>query len=322
VCQAFAGIAIWSLAIASRFDRSRGLALATALSGPGLVAALTPIVASYAIGRFGWSASYAILGGAALLVAWPVLFAGLRSAKDLAPRASTAKAAPAAEAAGLTFREAMRSRVFWSLFACAAIIGTGISALIVHFVPMALERGVPAKSAAAVTSLIGLCAIGSRLVTGLLMDRLPGRLVAGVLFLMPVGACALLLSPGGVETMTLAAIAIGLALGAEFDVLAVLVSRYLGMRAYGAIYGQIVATFGLGIGFGPAIGGLLFDQAQSYRPMLLMLAAVLLIPSILSFLLGRVPPWGAAPPAPAPKPRGEGPSEATLHRQPSAQGGG
>jgi len=300
VCHPFAGIAIWSLAIASRFDRSRGLALATALSGPGVVGALTPLTATYLIGRFGWATSYAILAGAALLIALPVLIAFLRSAHDVQRPLSAGKSAPPAIAGGLTFREALRSRVFWSLFVCAAVIGTGISALIVHFVPMALERGISATSAAAVSGLIGLSAIGSRLVTGVLMDRLPGRIVGGFLFLMPVGACALLLSPGGIGMATVAAVAIGLALGAEFDVLAVLVSRYLGMRAYGAIYGQIVATFGLGIGFGPAIGGAFYDQTHSYRLMLLTLGALFLIPSLLSFLLGRVPVWSAPIPAESP----------------------
>jgi MFS family permease len=295
ICHPFAGIAIWSLAIASRFDRSRGLALAAALSGPGVVATLIPSIASYLLTRFGWSTSYMILGGVSLLIAAPVLFAWLRSARDLAARHARTGPAPALPpaAGGLTFREALRSRAFWSLFVCSAVIGTGISALIVHFVPMAQERGISTGSAAAVSGLIGLSAIGSRLVTGFLMDRLPGRIVGGVLFLMPVGACLLLLSPGGIGLFTAAAVAIGLALGAEFDVLAVLVSRYLGMRAYGAIYGQIVATFGLGIGFGPAIGGALFDQAGSYRLLLSILATALLVPPLLAFLLGRVPVWVA-----------------------------
>jgi len=296
-----AGIAVWSLAIASRFDRSRGLALATALSGPGVAAALTPMLASSAISHFGWAKSYPILGGTALVIGLPVLFASLRSARDLeARRTARRQVASAAipDAPGLTFREALVGRVFWSLFVCSALIGTGISALIVHFTPMALERGISSGVSASVSGLIGISAIGSRLLTGFLMDRLPGRLVAGVLFLMPVGACLLLLAPGGIAVLTCAAIAIGLALGAEFDVLAVLVSRYLGMRAYGAIYGQIVATFGLGIGFGPAIGGLLFDQTHSYRLMLLTLAALFLIPPVLAFLLGRQPVWAAAAPTP------------------------
>jgi len=298
-CHPFAGIPVWSLAIASRFDRSRGLALATALSGPGVVASLAPTTAAYLIGRFGWSKAYPMLGLGALVIALPVLFAALRSAHDLARRSPQAERAPVVVGPGLTFAQALRTPAFWSLFVCSALIGAGVSSLIVHFVPFAIDRGIPAKSAAAAAGLVGVSAIASRLFTGFLMDRLPGRLVAGVLFLMPVGACALLLSPGGIGLITVAAVAIGLTLGAEFDVLAVLVSRYLGMRAYGSIYGQIAATFGIGIGFGPAIAGFLFDQTHSYRPFLWILGGVLLIPSVLSFLLGPVPTWGERTPEPA-----------------------
>jgi nitrate/nitrite transporter NarK len=55
---------------------------------------------------------------------------------------------------------------------------------------MALERGITTRDAAWAASLTGLFAIGSRLATGFLMDRLPGRLVGAVLFAMPLTACA------------------------------------------------------------------------------------------------------------------------------------
>jgi MFS family permease len=293
-CQVLAGVAVWSLAIASRFDRSRGLALAASLSGPGVVAALTPVVATAAIARYGWAATYPLLAAGAFVIGMPMIAFGLHSAHDLRRRGGLAAAVPTAPIGGMTLAEARRSRAFWFLLTCSALLGTGIAALLVHFVPMALERGISAKDAGWAASLTGLCAIGSRMATGFLMDRLPGRLVGAVLFAMPMSACALLLAPGGLPMMTAAAVAIGLTLGAEFDVLAVLVSRYLGMRAYGAVYGQIVGTFGLGIGFGPAIGGALYDAAGDYRTMLFSLGGAFLIPPVLCALLGRVPRWDPA----------------------------
>lgn len=293
-CQMFAGVAVWSLAIASRFDRSRGLALAAALSGPGVVATLTPIVSSAAIARYGWSATYPLLAAGAFVIGLPVILWGLHSAHDLVRRSGGTTSAPVAISAGMTLAQARRAPAFWSLLACSALLGAGIAALLAHFVPMALERGIAAKDAAWAASLTGLFAIGSRLATGFLMDRLPGRLVGAVLFAMPMTACALLLAPGGLGMMTAASIAMGVTLGAEFDVLAVLVSRYLGMRSYGAVYGQIVGTFGLGIGFGPAIGGALYDVTGDYHTMLVTLGAVFLIPPVLCALLGKVPRWDVA----------------------------
>ena len=49
--------------------------------------------------------------------------------------------------------------------------------------------------------------------------------------------------------------------------LAVLVSRYMGMREFAAINGQVAAVFGLGVGFGPALSSVVVD-ATAFKSML------------------------------------------------------
>ena len=55
---------------------------------------------------------------------------------------------------------------------------------------------------------------------------------------------------------------------AEMDLIAFLLSRYLGMRSFGEIYGYFFAIFMLGAGLGPYAMGISFDMTGSYRPML------------------------------------------------------
>jgi MFS family permease len=294
ISYAFAGASLWALAVASRFDRSRGLALAVALCGTGLIGAGTPVLGSIVLTRFGWQATYAMLAGTALIAGLPLLLRFLHSARDLDLKRPEAAEA-AVELPGLDYREALASRRFWMLAAAAALIGAGIAGLIVHFIPMAIQRGIAPEAAARAGGLIGAAAILGRLVTGTLMDHLPGRLVGGALFLLPMVACLLLWAGAEtLEVMIFAALIIGFATGAEFDVLAVLVSRYLGMRSYAAIYGLIAALFGIGVGFGPAIGGALFDSFGSYQSMLWFLAGVFMAAAALLFLLGPYPDWHAA----------------------------
>lgn len=289
----FAGASLWSVAVASRFDRSRGLALAVALCGTGVAGASTLVFGSRVLDRFGWQATYAALGCTVLILGLPLLLAFLHSARDLQlQRPSGGMSAPV-EAPGLSFGEALRHARFWMLAISAMLIGGGVAGLIVHFIPMGIQRGIAPVDAAAIAGLIGMAAIVGRLITGALMDYMPARLVGGCVFLLPVLACFLLAS--GISAMPLmmaTAVIIGLATGAEFDVLAILVSRYLGMRAYAAIYGQIAALFGIGVGFGPTIGGALFDMFGSYEPMLWFLAALFAIAAALLFLLGPAPHWG------------------------------
>ncbi len=294
VSYAFAGASLWALAVASRFDRSRGFALAVALCGTGLIGAGTPVFGSMILTGFDWRATYVILGGTALVAGLPLLLRLLHSARDLELKRPEALAATEGPP-GLSFREALASRHFWMLAAASALIGAGIASLIVHFIPMCIQRGIAPEPAARAGGLIGIAAIFGRLVTGTLMDHFPGRVVGGALFLLPMAACLLIWA--GADTLAVmmaAALIIGFATGAEFDVLAVLASRYMGMRSYAAIYGLIAALFGIGVGFGPALGGALFDAFGSYESMLWFLGGVFLVAAALLFLLGRYPDWRLA----------------------------
>lgn len=64
------------------------------------------------------------------------------------------------------------------------------------------------------------------------------------------------------------AVLIGLATGAEGDLLAFLAARQFGLRSYGAIYGVLAAMFGIGMGLAPWLAGHAFEVFQSYVPIL------------------------------------------------------
>ena len=68
----------------------------------------------------------------------------------------------------------------------------------------------------------------------------------------------------------------GNSLGAEADAMAPLVSRYFGMRAFGAVYGACFGVFSLGMAKGPLLMVYGFDLTHSYsspRSVLLLLLA-------------------------------------------------
>ena len=66
-------------------------------------------------------------------------------------------------------------------------------------------------------------------------------------------------------TAIISVVLLGVAAGMEYDLLAYLVSRYFGIRAYAAIYGCLYAFFGFGAGFGPAVFGRAFEATGSYN---------------------------------------------------------
>jgi MFS family permease len=104
--------------------------------------------------------------------------------------------------------------------------------------------------------------------------------------LLPVFGVALLWSGIGAPAPFFAAVLMGLAIGAEVDMLGFFTSRYFGRRSFGTLYGLIFAAFTLGIGVGPAILGVGFDTYHTYNQVLGAFIVALIVASALFLTLG------------------------------------
>jgi MFS family permease len=111
-----------------------------------------------------------------------------------------------------------------------------------------------------------------------------------VLLVLSAAGCVLLgvadLPPWVVR---LAVISIGLSAAAEVDLLSYLTGRYLGMRAYGRIYGWQLSVFFVGAAVGPYVAGVAYDHFHSYLPTLRFAAGALLFGAAVLGTLGRPP---------------------------------
>ena len=137
--------------------------------------------------------------------------------------------------------------------------------------------------------MMGLALIGGRVVAGYLLDKFFAPYVA-IAFLCGPIAGMLLLSQGGTGPLAvLSALLLGLGVGAEVDLIAYLVSRYFGLKAFGEIYGYLFGVFIVGTGVGPLIMGIGFDSFGAYRPMLIAFAILLGLSCLLMLRLGEYP---------------------------------
>jgi hypothetical protein len=75
-------------------------------------------------------------------------------------------------------------------------------------------------------------------------------------------------------------------MGAEVGLIALFVSRYFGLRAYGAIYGALFGLFLVANGLGPYLHGLAYDLMRSYEPALIASCVCLLVGALLLASLG------------------------------------
>jgi len=103
-----------------------------------------------------------------------------------------------------------------------------------------------------------------RIGCGYLLDVFFGPRVSAALFAAIAIGLGLLAVSHAIWAAFVGAFLVGLGLGAETDIIAYLVSRYFGLRSYGAIYGWIWAVFGLSGGLGAYLMGLGFDKTGSY----------------------------------------------------------
>ncbi|VXB99566.1 membrane hypothetical protein [Brevundimonas sp. G8] len=103
---------IWTGAVASRFDASRGLAVALTLAGSGAASTLLPLVATWLIGEFGWRVAFVGLGVIWAILLLPLILLFFRGANEgTSPRNRT----PGGDLTGLTFYEGIRKPAFTSV---------------------------------------------------------------------------------------------------------------------------------------------------------------------------------------------------------------
>ncbi len=275
----------YSRVVANWFDRSRGLALGLASAGIGVGALVMPSLTQLFIQEFGWRHAYAALGCLSLVIAAPVVGIFLRGTPEevgLFPdgaeeiRDSGLLGKPIS---GLTVAEALRTRTFWQLCLIFFAVSACANGTITHLAPLLTDRGVPGRNAAFAVSLFGAATIAGRVGNGYLVDRFFAPRVAAFLFGGAAVGVGLLWNgvTGGVALV--AAMLLGLAIGAEADVMPFLISRYFGMRSMGALLGFVFGAYTLGAGGGPYLFGAGFDATGSYRAplgyaFLILLAAI------------------------------------------------
>ncbi|MGP4056279.1 MFS transporter [Mycobacterium sp. 4D054] len=300
---------VWTSAVASRFEASRGLAFAVTLSGGSLAAAVFPPLATTFIDEWGWRGAFfglgAVWGGLVLVVVW-LFFRGVQDAKvargggardDNPARVRTAvppAAAPCgpADLPGLTLREGLRSATFYKLLLAAGLFAFTTLGIVVHLVPILRDAGAEPLAAAGTAALVGVFSIAGRLGVGVLLDRFPGRVVGACAYLVPILGCAALLIDGSSPvSQTVAAALFGLTLGAEVDVIAYLASRYFGLKNFGGLFGGLVAGLSLGTAFGPLAAGATSDHFGGYTNFLLLTIVLMAISSLALASLKSPPCW-------------------------------
>jgi len=272
---------IWTSAVATRFEASRGLAFAITLCGAAIVQTLFPYLGAKLIAAYGWKVAIAAQAGIWLAITFPMVFFFFRGAHDRGGKTHDAPATERAELTGARFAEGLRSSIYLRLLLVSLLFTFTIVALVVHFVPILSARGIDKIEAAGLASLVGVGSIVGRLGTGLLLDRFRGSYVGAVAFLLPAIGCLLLMISGSsIAGAAAAAALIGLTLGAEVDVIVYLTTKHFGLKNFGALYGGLLAALSVGAATGPLGASVIFDAYGEYSPFLWIVVGFMVASSL------------------------------------------
>ena len=280
---------VWGAAIASHFHVSRGFGLAIGLSGSGLAAAVYPPLTLWLLDTFGLRGVYPGLGLFTLLTLGPLVLFAFKPA-------ATGKAAVTVEAVnpettwGLTLSQALRTTMLWRIVLVMAVAAVVSSAINVHMQSLLTDGGVSPGTAVSIVAALGPSTLIGRGLGGFFLDRFHARWITAISFLMPAIGCVLLIFFDGIYWRGfLASVLIGFAVGVEGGLLPFLLSRYFGLKAFGAIYGLGMAAFGGGYALGPTAAGFLFDTLGSYDAFLMVTAGALVTAGLVALSYGVYP---------------------------------
>ena len=281
---------IWTGVLNNWFTKHRGKAIGITMAGTGLGAFLLPPIVEFLIANHGWRTAYRGIGLGALLISLPIVFALFKEKPDSSTATDGEVMANKVETWGLTTRDAMRTKQFWILGAVLFLTVIVVAGLLSNFERIMTEQGFERSSIAQIAAVMGLTVIIGRLMVGALVDRFWAPGVAACFFL--VATLGLLILVGTQVTMAtalLVAVMIGLAAGAELDLLAYLTGKYFGPAHYPAIFGLIIAFFTVGAGIAPPLFGMAAQMFQGYGTMLSISIGLLLVSILLFLSLGRYP---------------------------------
>ena len=277
---------VWTAAIAMRFEKNRGLAMALALSGTGITSAIVPAITAHLVQAYGWRGAYIGLGAMSFVVVFPLILL-LFDRDDTHRRVAQQTALiPGAAIAKNEFRQPR----YLLLTAAALLYSIGATGLGINAVPILIEEGFELYRAAEIAGLIGIGTITGRILGGFLLDHMDGRFVAVGCGLAGMMTAAILLGTDqSVGAASAACFFLGLAAGAEYDACAYLTTRHFPRRNFGALFGLIGALSGVGAGLSPMIANAIYDVTLTYQTVLWGIFPLFTLSSILFLMMGPYP---------------------------------
>ena len=263
-------------AVAGWFLRRRGQALGLATAGISMGGVVFVPLSQTLIAHLGWRRAIATLGAIVLVVGLPAIALFMRKPPRHVPDVERPEhggdPSLAAELErSVTPREAIGDPNFWLIAGAFALTVMGLSAILLHQIPLLIDLGVSDRHAAfALGATAGVGVVG-KLGFGALLDRFEQRKVLVACFLLQ--AVGLLLLPFAriPALLVLYVLIYGYAMGGNATLQATIIGECFGRLHYGSIAGRMSPFIVLSQAGAVPIVGWMRDRTGTYLPAIAMI---------------------------------------------------
>jgi MFS family permease len=242
------------------FVRRRGIAVALVASGNYLSGAIWPMLLAGVLQDSGWRAVYQVMAVATLIGVIPLALALRRQVSEAAHEAAQLASSLNAQSSGLSPRALQYLLGLAGIGCCVAM-----SMPQVHIVSYCVDLGFGPVVGAEMLSLMLLGGVGSRVVSGLLADRLGGVRTLLIGSTLQCLALFLYLPAGGLVSLYVVSLVFGLSQGGIVPSYALIVREYMPAREAGARVGFVMMATIMGMALGGWLSGQIYDLSGSYH---------------------------------------------------------
>ncbi|GAB5460794.1 MULTISPECIES: MFS transporter [Hoeflea] len=242
------------------FYRRRGIAVAIAASGNYLSGAIWPLLLAGVLSDYGWRAAYTVLAIVPVVLIIPISLL----LRPRIPEAATEHANRMSFANARSVRFSPRA-LQWMLGIAGIGCCIAMSMPQVHIVSYCTDLGYGPAVGAEMLSLMLMGGVVSRLVSGLIADRLGGVMTLLIGSTLQCIALFLYLPFDALVPLYVVSLIFGLSQGGIVPSYALIVREYLPAREAGARVGFVIMATIVGMALGGWMSGWIYDLTGSYQ---------------------------------------------------------
>jgi MFS family permease len=242
------------------FNRRRGIAVAVCASGNYLAGTIWPPIVQHFVETVGWRATYWWLG-VFCFIAMALLALLMRRRPPIVAHgaAGTVAATASSRPFGMTPRRAQAWLCVAGLSCCVAMAMPQV-----HIVALCADLGYGTARGAQMLSLMLGFGIVSRLVFGLICDRIGGLRTLLLAAALQTVALVLFLPFDGLVSLYIVSALFGLFQGGVVPAYAIIVREHFSPKEAGARVGTVLMFTMLGMALGGWMSGKIYDLTGSY----------------------------------------------------------